>query len=293
MLPQALEAACLEKNVSKVQVLLGDFHYQPEILAAVLLLACERNLADIVKLVLANAGKLEELLSTKDASNNNPIHIACKTAAFECVKALIEEGNDCPTRMAVEEDPTSPVKVKAISGITPLHAACAGGSLAIVKYLHGLPNVNLECYAIDGTTPLHLACVYDAVEVVKYFVEHAPKLLSHQSSQGYTPLGTTAAFGASKCTTFLLKRLIGLVVVEEDEIYELFVTALTSKVTRSAGDAERCQTLECILEFVNDHYTKIFATRIIRTVYNGTTVIERPVHICARFGMYEPHQNFF
>ncbi|MEM4217275.1 MAG: ankyrin repeat domain-containing protein [Candidatus Methanomethylicaceae archaeon] len=90
-------------------------------------------------------GKLGTILS--DACFNKP-HLAVD---------LIELGAD--------------VNVKNNDGCTPLHYACLGGDLNVVKSLieHGA-----DMNAVDhkGNTPLHYACEGNHIEVVRFLIEH-------------------------------------------------------------------------------------------------------------------------
>lgn len=283
-LPQALEAACLANDVEKVQILLGDFQYQRDIVTSVLHLACEKNLAGIIRLVLtvSSAADVKRLLETTNKSDNNPIHIACRHGALEAVKVLVEEGQDLPNRTSLVAREGGGKSSK--TSVTPLHAACVGGNLALVQYLAGFNGVSLESRCSDGTSCMHLACVADALDIVKFLAVKAPSLMQAKSAQAFTPLTTCAGFLAAKCAPFVLEKTKPH---KEDELFDLLILALRSTVAQKTNEDARCDTLRAILSYVEEGRVKAFVNRPVKD-HPRKGLEERPVHIAAREGMYAP-----
>ena len=53
---------------------------------------------------------------------------------------------------------------------TPLHVACAGGNLEVIKYLVTEQKCNPSCTNIDGAIPLFHACQLGHIDIVSYLV---------------------------------------------------------------------------------------------------------------------------
>ena len=279
-LPQALEAACLENNVQKVQILLGDFQYQEKIVVSLLHLACEKDLPDIIRLIITTAADVNTLLASSNADNDNPIHIACTHGSFEAVKVLVETGHDSPSRRAVFTKSFGAYSEATM--VTPVHAACKGGNLALVKYLAGFEEVSLTSRCSDGTNCLHLACTADAVKVAEYLTHNAPSLIHEKTVQGFTALKSCAAFLAYKTIPLLLRLTKPH---QEEELFELFQWALTSVVNDTTEEA-RYDTMKAILRCVRKDHVTAFVNRPVKGQV-GRGMAELPVHVAARAGMMD------
>ena len=62
--------------------------------------------------------------------------------------------------------------VEQVDGWTPLHSACAGGNVNVVKYLITQCRCDPMCKANDGWTPLHSVCRNSGnLDVICYLIE--------------------------------------------------------------------------------------------------------------------------
>ena len=101
-IPPELEKACIDNDISRVQILLGDCQHDPETIAAVLHFACVIGSVKVVSFLVQeydNENELENLLSATDTDNYTALHIASQFGNVECVKVLVEEGKDDPQRV--------------------------------------------------------------------------------------------------------------------------------------------------------------------------------------------------
>ena len=73
------------------------------------------------------------------------------------------------------------------NGLTPLHYACQGGRLDIVKYLIEEKNIDSSCQAKDGILPLHIASINGHLPVVKLLVEDYHCNPGVKDKNGMTP----------------------------------------------------------------------------------------------------------
>ncbi|GBG28183.1 Ankyrin repeat domain-containing protein 1 [Hondaea fermentalgiana] len=99
-------------------------------------------------------------LGIMDEANNSAIHMACLHGYLECVRCLVETGEDDVNRRS---------RGNASSGATPLHAAAMGGHIDIIAYLLKA-GAEPSPLANDGTSPLHLACARDRADAVKFLM---------------------------------------------------------------------------------------------------------------------------
>ncbi|CAF3141116.1 unnamed protein product [Rotaria socialis] len=107
------------------------------------------------------------------------LHFACKTATKLLVQYMIEH---------LKADYT----LKNHSGDYPISIAAEYGHLAIVEYLHGLPNSSLNVFNKDQQTPLHLATKNHHLLVVRYLVKWGADYQAQNLSK-QTPLNIARA----------------------------------------------------------------------------------------------------
>jgi ankyrin repeat protein len=92
-------------------------------------------------------------------------HVEFPVAKWSCYAGISVAGND---------------------GNTPLHYACEGGNLEVVKFLID-SGADVSVAGNDGNTPLHYACEGGNLEVVKFLIDSGADV-SALDKYGYSPL---------------------------------------------------------------------------------------------------------
>jgi len=118
----------------------------------------------------------------------NEIHEAAKSGDLAKVQALIEKTPE----LALVKDET---------GRTPLHWACRGVHIEVLKYLVGR-GADVNARDDDGITPLHSVASRGHLEAVRILIEKGTRLEA-QTSAGATPLHLAAANGRKEVADFL------------------------------------------------------------------------------------------
>nr|TKS17848.1 hypothetical protein D5086_0000009380 [Populus alba] len=137
-----------------------------------------------------------ELLRLHDKEFGNPLHYASSTGYVEGVQFLLQKYH--PGADETDQE-----------GNYPIHLACKGGSVALLKeFLKVIPYPN-EFINKKGQNILHVAAKYENVSVVRYILKLDQKLvaplLNAIDEDGNTPLHLAAGYG--RCAaTFLLVR---------------------------------------------------------------------------------------
>lgn len=184
---QALHFACHSGNLELVQLLVNrgcSPHYSNHRGETPFIWACERGHIDVMQYLqtqhvnvfcrckfghtalhyAAMFGHLHavEYLISKiglqvDATDNEmgtALHCACQKGHYAVAKYFVN---------------TPCLHINTSTRITPLHSACDGGNLEIVKLLleHG---ANMYATDVDGRTPLHYACYRGHINIAEYFV---------------------------------------------------------------------------------------------------------------------------
>jgi ankyrin repeat protein len=135
---------------------------------------------------------------------NELLFIACKSEThnnLDIVKYLVAQGAD----VEAEDD----------NNHTPLHKACKGGNLDVVKYLVDVQRANVNAKDKYNKTPLHNACYcrngrrfglgLEGLDVVKYLVKHGAdvKAKDHYNN---TPLHYACRNGNLDMVNYLIEQ---------------------------------------------------------------------------------------
>ena len=105
------------------------------------------------------------------------VHHAAYNGWADVCKLLVDEHKCDPT--TVDDD-----------GWSPLHAACAFGTKAAVKYLLSLPSVlrRINDKNDNGETPLHFACRGGDFATIEIFLETNSVNFTEENNEGLTPI---------------------------------------------------------------------------------------------------------
>ena len=96
------------------------------------------------------------------------------------------------------------MNVRDAGGNAPLHIACRGKCLEVVKYLTAQKGCDLEATNESKRTPLYMACFYKRLEIVKHLMgahNYNPLTIGED---GVTPL--SVADTASDTLEFMLTK---------------------------------------------------------------------------------------
>ena len=148
-----------------------------------------------------------------------PIHMACS----RCNVAALEE---------LVKAPSIKLDIPDNNQDTPLHEACLAGDLKIVtKLLDKMKaeGISLLLHNDEKQTPLHIACKEGYPEIVKLILhrgfEDRKALVSAVDNEWNTPLHLACEGGSKEVVHLLLLNGADIMVVKEDEITPLHVTA--------------------------------------------------------------------
>ena len=161
--------------------------------------ACPAMWADpAVCQVLIDAGADIE---TKDDTGRSPLHWACRSGALAVVKLLVKAG--------------AGVRVTDNKGYTCLIRASYHGHTETVRYLVGLPQVDLSNKNNHGCTALHCAADQKHADVVEVLID-AGADIDMKDNMGGTPLHWTCRLGALDVMKLLVKAGAGVGVTDND-----------------------------------------------------------------------------
>ncbi|XP_054714802.1 ankyrin repeat domain-containing protein 16-like isoform X2 [Uloborus diversus] len=186
-----------------------------------LMLACTKNNADVVKVLVENGANL--LLKNKDGWT--AFHIASREGHIDVIKNLLLKNPNL-------------WKTRSNNGRTPLHTASLHGHLDIVKLITSNSDCDNDVQDCCGTTPLmdagsanhllvvqflieqkasilkvdalgrnvlHLAAQSASLSCIQYLISQCGLNVNQQNSDGLTPLHFAAKENNSDCIKLLLK----------------------------------------------------------------------------------------
>jgi transient receptor potential cation channel subfamily A protein 1 len=162
--------------------------------------AAMKSSIKVLNLLLEEAVKLgiskEKMLNFTDADNNKPLHSAVKLNNIEAVDFCLNNGS------TIDETSLGDLA-------TPVHAACAQGSLDILKLMlkkqFGLKIKVLQMQDINKMTPLHKASMFDHVEVVDYLIKNGADI-NTRDQEKRSPLLLAASRNCVKVVCYLLDK---------------------------------------------------------------------------------------
>ena len=129
-------------------------------------------------------------LHTKDDYGSSPLHTACASGALHVVKMLVRAG--------------ARVRATYYAGWTCLQVASQYGYTETVRYLVGLPEVDLNSRDIDNYTALHLAAIMKHTDVVQVLID-AGADIDTQNYKGRSPLHTACGAGELDVVKMLVR----------------------------------------------------------------------------------------
>ncbi|NCB69505.1 MAG: hypothetical protein EOM47_11750 [Bacteroidia bacterium] len=141
----------LVKYGGKVDMPVGKCEAKP------LLIACQNNSYDFVKLIIENGGDVNS--KNKCAGNQTPIRFACKTGSVKLVSYLLDNGAD------LEDTPDDQ--------ITPIVQAARSNHYELVKFLIWKgANVNAYAATHDKECALNQAIMNKNADIVELLLEN-------------------------------------------------------------------------------------------------------------------------
>jgi cytohesin len=130
-------------------------------------------------------------VDVKTDKGHTPLHLAAYRGSVDITRLLISNGAD--------------VNAKENGGESLLHGAVRGGNAEVVRFLVGVPDINLNAGENNGLTPLHLAAHLGNVEIAKILVAGKADINAHADSSldGATPLDVAKVAGQTAMVEYL------------------------------------------------------------------------------------------
>ncbi|XP_045160098.2 transient receptor potential cation channel subfamily A member 1-like isoform X2 [Mercenaria mercenaria] len=250
--------------------------------------ASARTLEVLIKHVEALGYKREDVLSFSDKENNMPLHCAVNSGDLKAVKVCLSAG--------------APVDAKQEDSSTPLHFACAQGSIDMVKLMQEMQPERFKQAVLTADvlkmTPLHRAAHFDHVTVVVYLIEHGADI-NAQDTNERTPLLLASSKGGWKTVSFLLKQNADITVRDKENRNFLHLAIKYGAPINSFG----CSVLKDLKNLLNErdnfgctplHYASRegHLVAIDDLIKLGATINlkdndkKSPLHFAAKYGRY-------
>lgn len=139
----------------------------------------------IVQLLLTVASSDDCVRTLGSSMGATPLHLACLRDHEDIVIALLHK------------DSTTTLNATSLDGWTPLHWACAYGSIRSTKLLLAAGADRLARDDLSGATPLHLASRWGHAEILNVLLQNADdsSLLETEDDNGLTALGVACRWG--------------------------------------------------------------------------------------------------
>lgn len=128
--------------------------------------------------------RLKSPSTIKDKDKKTLLHHACNNGWYNVAVCLMEQL--C--------DPNCMDNDRAI----PLHLACKGGNLDLVKYLVIMKKCDQNTEDETGKKPLHYAALAGHLGIAKYLIDEKECNAIVTNSEGKTPLHLACEFGKAK-----------------------------------------------------------------------------------------------
>ena len=178
--------------------------------------------ADVVQ-VLIDAGADIEM---KDSYGYSPLHYACNAGVLNIVKMLVEAG--------------AGVRVKDQTGETCLMLAAYHGHTETVRYLVGLPQVEVNHGGDENYTALHHAAVRNHADIVQVLID-AGAYIDTQNTDGRSAVHFASASGSLDVVKILVRVGAAVCVTDSTEQTCLALAAIN-------GHTETVRYLLCLPE---------------------------------------------
>ena len=140
--------------------------------------ACRHGRLDVVQSLITNC--IGYTIESRDVNGCTPLHTAAKYGHFNIVKYLISRLLMSLISIKISTKLSSALmslfqgkladQHTNLNGNTPLHAACMGGHLDIVKFLINTIGCDPLSINIEGLPCLHMAAEHGHLNVVEYFI---------------------------------------------------------------------------------------------------------------------------
>ena len=132
-------------------------------------------------------------VDAQDNEGSSPLHYACELGVLPVVKILVRAG--------------AGVRATDNDGCTCLHTATCSGETEIVRYLLGLPEVDVNHRGADNYTALQYAVVNEETAIMQVLID-AGADIDTQRNDGYTPLHSACVFRAPYVVLDIVKMLV-------------------------------------------------------------------------------------
>ena len=127
----------------------------------------------------------------RDTDKKTLLHHACNNGWYNVAVSLTEQLCD-PNCVDID-------------GAIPLHLACKGGNLDLVKYLVIMKKCDPNKEDKTGKKPLHYAALAGHLSIAKYFIDEKECNATTTDNEGKTPLHLACEFGKLSMAKYLIK----------------------------------------------------------------------------------------
>lgn len=197
---------------------------------------------------------------------------ACGKGELSTVRSIVSERNNSIDLIAMDDE-----------GNTPLHWACVGGHIEVVRFL--LDNgVDVEIRSRDGFTPMHSVAQEDRKEVLELLIQRGAKVNTPNiNDNGNTTLHYAACWGALNCAKVLLANGASVDALAQDKSTPLSFAAEKGHLAIAKALIEAGAQIES----KNDPEEKGGATPLLLAAHNGQLetlkyLLEKGANPCER-----------
>lgn len=250
--------------------------------------AAAKTLEVLIRHVEALGYKREDILTFSDKENNMPLHCAVNSGDLKAVEVCLSAGAPCDAK---QEDNS-----------TPLHFACAQGSVDMVKLMHAMQperfQAALHTQDVLKMSPLHRAALFDHVAVVQFLVDNGAEI-NAPDMHDRTPLLLASSKGGWRTVHYLLQKNADITLKDKENRNFLHLAIKYGVPFDSAG----CALIKDLKNLLNErddlgctplHYASKegYLLAIDDLIKLGADISPKdndkksPLHFAAKYGRY-------
>ena len=207
-----LHIACQQKSLELVKIVSScNLHAQTSRGFTPMHIACKNNAMEIIE-YLVQERHCEPSQHFK-IYDDLLIHCACAKGSSELVRKLANPTN-VNTRFPTDSQCQYPytydhnISEYGTPGSMPLHEACKGANVEVVKMLVKDFHCDRAVRNADGELPLHLACSQQSLEIVELVGNITNPTVHVQNKAGDTPLHIACKHGQVDIVRYLTEKFV-------------------------------------------------------------------------------------